>query len=135
MALWTLAPHALVDEGRHRMTLAGGLASLQRFGQVFDAPGAPDGDHRFDVPRTRDPQLLAGTLVIEARHAVHDEAVAAALQGDVLPGRARIVGVRLQRRPGPRVGLLRGNDDEDRGVTAPGPVALIQEVEKGGPVR
>ena len=62
-------------------------------GRSDRSPRPADRGHRFDLELVGDLQFGPRPIVVEALHAMNDEALAKALQGEVFPGGPAIVGM------------------------------------------
>ena len=74
----------------------------------------------------RDLEFGPGALVVEALHAVNDEALAESLKSEIFPGGTAIIGMGDGRFVIVVKILLRNEDDEDGGVFGPGFVSFHQ---------
>ena len=107
-------------------TIVGTFFRAQLFGQKGWIARPADRCHRFDLKLVGDLQFGPGALVVEALHAMNDEALAESLQGEVLPGGPTIVGMSNGRFAVMFEVLVRDENDEGGGVLSPGFVSFHQ---------
>ena len=117
---------SLADAGAQLAAIVRGFGFLQFFGERFFRAWFADGGHGFDLEVIRDLELGPGAVVIEALHAVDDEALAESLQSEIFPGGTAIIGMGDGRFTVVIEILPRNEDDEDSGVLGPGFVYFHQ---------